>query len=190
MLGTSIDYANTKVDALIWLDSSKQNDLYEKIGSNQLDDLILKALSETTGKTVTGVVKYNGVNVGDFLDLARNQDKIVVLKDAIKAHELITFQVIKGSSTTDYQIAFRNVDNAVPTVTINGQTAITISGKTAPDDLKAQVEAYRDAAVVTLNYEYHSGSINVYEVIRDVLLRKDICCRHKYAQARVRESHS
>ena len=166
VMAAAVTDAN-QADALIWLDANRQDDLIAAIGNNELDDIVLKALG------VTGTVKYDGVNVGDFLDLLRNQEKVTVLKDAIKAHELITFTVAKGSSVKDYKIAFRNVQNAAPVVTMNGQSTVTISGKTAPADLEAQILAARDSAVVTLEYHYESGSISIHETIPHKLAKAE-----------------
>lgn len=140
-----------QADGIIWLekvvDSNGNTDassaFYGKIFS--LDDMIREALGITDNSVV---VRYEGVNLGDPMELITNQGKAEQLKDRLKAaisnHELMAVTV----GGEEKLIAFRNVASAQ--ISVGEDNIIYVDHAGAPDDIETVVKNALDSMQVTV----------------------------------------
>lgn len=144
----------TDADGIIWL--AKEGDsvskAFEKMVTSEflLDELVREAVGEPESSTAK--VYYDGVDIGNVIEIIKNQSTIEGLvdemKDAITGGQLIEFTV---GGKTKY-IAFKNIASA--SITVNGENAIYVSSEAAPakaSDLEGWITKALNAADVVVN---------------------------------------
>ena len=146
-------------DGIIWLAkegdgvSKEFSDMIEK--QLKLDDMVRDALGEPAGTKVY----FDGVNVGNAVELYLNQDKIESMieqmKTAIKNKEHVMFNI--GSADGEAKsIAFRSMEM---TISVGGSDEIYIKNAGAPASAKAletMISEALDNAVVSVE---HNGTV-------------------------------
>lgn len=146
-------------DGIIWLTKNEAgNSVSEEFESMvtgmKLDDMVREALGiETSDEKVY----FDGVDVGNAMDLAMNMSKVNALidkmKEAITNHELVTFNV--GSNA--YTIAFRNVISVA--ISAGEDNKIYIDNAGAPADANTLKGMINDALNNTAVSVAHNGVI-------------------------------
>lgn len=144
----------TDADGIIWL--AKEGDsvskAFEKMVTSEflLDELVREAVGEPESSTAK--VYYDGVDIGNVIEIIKNQSTIEGLvdemKDAITGGQLIEFTV---GGKTKY-IAFKNIASA--SITVNGENAIYVSSEAAPakaSDLEGWITKALNSADVVVN---------------------------------------
>lgn len=155
-----------KAHGIIWLTKNAAGDSvsdeFTKMIQSQmkLDDMVCEALGAPEGTKVY----FDGVNVGDAMDLFMNMDKVEdmveEMKAAVSSNELIEFNI--GSANGDKKlIAFRNLKSEGLKISVNEDNVIYVDHPGVPasaGDLEDMIDDALNNANITVD---HTGKIVV-----------------------------